>query len=455
MALLVTGCPHNDYTVILTPHGDKMQRELFCYRGERDTNGSIKYEEFPFEELNAIKSLYPAETVRWNGKAYTAKGEFAETMPSDVGGAGYYSNLVTSMGSAGFYGERFRGNDDPVAVTEKRIAAANQLVDVVIGWSKAELGPETNYTQLRHFLDDQFRKDVKNAAFYWRQAAELRQILTNIDEEYDVRFATYLIERGYFKPGDVPALFHIFDEEGETRLLGFIQRLVARKMGVQDSQPIPASLAFLRDSTTMETSFSNYFVGTEFYRNGVKEWKKKHDSQENSPGVDEIFAQQVFGAAGFDLDLFSNPPDHLRVKLSLPMAPAHTNGKWDETAKQVIWDSDIESGSNYVELPVICYASWGQPDEDFQKKHFGRVFLAGENLTLYCLWQAGLEEKRATEWEKFLVELKPDDKLNQLVKGFRFSDEKPVEDEVRESPSWMARSLLAESLAGKPPEAAK
>jgi hypothetical protein len=453
LALLVTGCPHNDYTVKLTPHGNQMQRELAYYRADgQDSNRVPKYESFPGDEHDAIVALYPSHSAAKKGEVHIVKGEFFGAMPADVGGAGAYTNITTSMGSAGFYGERFRGDDDLAGQIEKRLNAANQLVDVVIGWSKAELGSETNYAQLRQFLDGQFRKDVKNAAFYWRQAQEAGPGKTNINEEYDVRFALYLVEREYFKLGDMPALLRMMAEDDDKGLMLFIQRLVARKLGVDDTQPLPKSLAFLDSSDAMNESFSNYFIGTDLYRANVKEWKKKHD---NEPAPDEIIMKQAMEVIGFDINLFGGTSDHLTVKLSLPEPPAHTNGKWDEATKQVIWDSDIEGKTNAALLPVVCYASWGQPDAAFQTNHFGRVFLKDEDLTMYCLWKAGLDERRSLEWENLLTTLQPGEGLIQKVKGFRFSDEKEVADEVQQSPSYLARSLLEEGLARKPAESRK
>lgn len=455
LALFVTGCPRNEYVVTLNPQGERMERTLVFYRADSsDTNGPPKYESFPEDQLAAIAALYPSNGISLKGDVHIAKGEFGQTMPSDVGGAGNYTNVVTSMGSAGFYAERFRGDDDPAGQIEKRIAAANQLADLVLGWSQAELGAETNYPQLRQFLDNRFRRDLKNAALYWRQAAEFQNTCTNIDQEYVVRFALYMLERGYYKLGDVPVLLKLLDEDNETKFMAFIQRLVAQKLGVADTQPVPASLAFLHDMNSMSASFSNYFIGTSFYREKIKEWEKKQEPPEKKPNVDDIIFERIFSDI-MGISLSGEPEDHLTVTLSLPVSPAHTNGKWDETKKQVVWDYDLESRTNAVQLPVICYASWEQPDETFQKLHFGSVFLTSENLTLYCLWRAGLDEKRAAEWDKFLVDLRPSDSLKQLVKGFRFSDEQPVDSDVQKSPSWRARTLLEESLAEKPLEAAK
>ncbi len=446
VSLLLAGCPRNEYTVSLTPQGDKIKRELTFYRGENETNGNIKYEGFPEEELDTIKAAYPSAELTRKGEVYTVKREFADTMPADVGGAGNYTNLTTSLGSAGFYGERFRGDDDPIGQTEKRIKAANEAVDLLIGWSKAELGAETNYPQLRKFLDEPFRKDVKNAVFYWRQAAELRQSLTNIDELNNVRFAQYLMERGYFKLSDVPALFQMLYENDDARIMGFIQRLVARKMGVPDAQPVPASLAFLSNSAAMGTSFSNYFIGTDLYRSEVKEWEAHHKEGQAKPTVDAVSGEKFMEVIGIDFQLFGDPREHLKVQLSLPVPPARTNGKWDEDEKQVVWDGEIESRTNSIDLPMTCYASWGQPDESFQKQHFGSVILTGEDLTYYCVWRAGLDPKRSGEWEGLLKSLQPDADLKPKLEGFRFSDEKTGADAEPTSPSRMGRYLLIDGL---------
>src|SRR5947209_20434698 len=87
-------------------------------------------------------------------------------MPGDVGGGGSYLNLSNRLGNAAVYAERFRGDDDLTARMEKRSKAADQLTDLIIGWSERELGHEQNYRRLRHFLDSDFRRDLKNLSFY-------------------------------------------------------------------------------------------------------------------------------------------------------------------------------------------------------------------------------------------------------------------------------------------------
>ena len=449
VALLLTGCPHNEYEVTLTPHGDKITRELVFYRDDSQ-NGDVSP-----DELAAITALYPEHGVKWENKRRFAKGEFAGAMPPDVGGAGTYSNLTTTMGHAAFYGERFRGDDDLAGQAEKRIAKANQLVDVLIGWSKAELGSESNYVQLQAFLDGDFRRDVKNASFYWKQAWAGGPTNTNTMEEFSVRFTQYLLERKYFKAGDMPNLFVAMTKNSNSEFMGFIQRLVARKLGVADSQPVPRSLAFLRNSDAMAASFEKYFVGTDLYRNKAREWAQNDPQDAAKPQVHEIMQEEFETLMEFNL--FANTPDHLTVTLSLPGPPARTNGKWDEDGKAVVWESDLEDRTNGVRLPVFCYASWAQPEEKFQTRHFGRVIIEGDDLVEYCLWRADLTDRRAAEWEKLLADLKPGDESLKKIRAFRFSDETPISDPnaQNDSPSNFGRTSLENALAGNPKDKPK
>ena len=134
LTAMVTGCPHNDYVLELTPSGSVIERKLVFYRvDETDTNGVPKYESFPSNELAAIAALYPSSGVTQEGERHFAKGEFSGAMPGDVNGAGSYTNYATSLGSAGFYVERFRGNDDLASQQKRRLAAADQIPGLATG----------------------------------------------------------------------------------------------------------------------------------------------------------------------------------------------------------------------------------------------------------------------------------------------------------------------------------
>ena len=108
------GCPHNQYLIELKPQGDVIQRTLtfYCEDGVNTNTGAPNYQPFGPAELAAITALYPPQGLTNDGLRYVARGEFTHQLPADVGGAGAYTHLTNSLGEAGFYVERFRGNDD-------------------------------------------------------------------------------------------------------------------------------------------------------------------------------------------------------------------------------------------------------------------------------------------------------------------------------------------------------
>jgi len=245
MALVVTGCPHNQYIVQLKPQGNSIERTLVFYRedGVNTNTGTPNYQPFDAAELAAITSLYPAQGLTSDGERHVVRGEFTDELPEDVGGTGAYTSLATSLGEASFYVERFRGNDDLAGMTERRFQAADRLADLIVGWSQMELGQEPGYDKLRQFLDVDLRRDLKNLGAYGWEGQLAGSYKTNASEEFAVRFGQYLFERGYFTIGEIPGLFSDASGNDPQALLRRIQRLVARIMEVPETEPVPASLA--------------------------------------------------------------------------------------------------------------------------------------------------------------------------------------------------------------------
>jgi hypothetical protein len=426
MALVVTGCPHNEYIVQLKPRGGIIERTLVFYRqdGMNTNTGGPNYKAFDEDELAAIASRYPARSLTNDGERHVVRGIFTNELPSDVGGAGTYANLTTSLGEASFYVERFRGNDDLTAMSERRGQAADQLTDLIVGWSQMELGTEPGYDKLRPFLESDFRRDLKNLGAYFSDGQLVGAYCTNGDEEFTVRFGQYLLERGYSSIAEIPALFLEASENDAQALLRRIQRLVARKMGVPENKPVPVSLAFIADEATMEKSFAKYLAGTDPYRAKLRQWEedKKLKPDSKQPDPLEVASDAVGNLVEFDSNLFGQP-DHLAVQLSLPSPPVHSNGRWDEALKQVVWETVIEEGTNASHVPFFCYASWTQADQEFQKKHFGKVSLIGDELTKYCSWRHNQDKKRGGQWDAFLASLQPGSGLAEKLEAFRFSEE--------------------------------
>src|SRR6185437_7244953 len=163
LLVMMTGCPSNQYNVELTPNGNVIERKLVFYRADGvKTKGTPDYETFPIAQRKSITAWYPANNLNTDGNRYTVSGEFEAHMPNDVGGSGSYKKVTTSLGSSAVYMERFRGDDDLAANAAKRLRGADQFTDLIIGWSRAELGHERGYQHLRKFLDTDFRRDVKN-----------------------------------------------------------------------------------------------------------------------------------------------------------------------------------------------------------------------------------------------------------------------------------------------------
>jgi len=451
MTLMLTGCPHNQYIVQLKPEGNRIERTLIFYRedGVNTNTGAPNYQAFDAAELAAITALYPAPGLTNDGARHVIRGEFTNELPHDIGGVGTYTNLVTSLGTAGFYVERFRGNDDLAGMADRRFKAADQLADLFVGWSQMELGREAGYDKLRQYLDADFRRDLKNLGAYCWEGQLADSYKTNASEEFAVRLGQYLFERGYFTIGEVPGLFGAASGDDPQVLMRRIQRLVARKMGVPETAPVPASLAFLADEATMEKSFEKYLAGMDFYRAKLKQWEedKKLKPDTKPPEPSEVVNDAVGDLVEFNL---FGQPDHLAVRLSLSGTPVHSNGRWDEALKQVLWETDIEGRTNASHFPFFCYASWAQADPAYQKKHFGRVIITGDGLTQYCLWRSSLDAPRGGRWDAFVDGLQPGSGLMEKLDAFRFPGEpEPAVTNSQQKitgPSVFPRELLKAAL---------
>jgi hypothetical protein len=450
LALLLTGCPYNEYTIELTPRGKVVERKLTFYRADgTTTNGTPNYQSFSRDELRTIRRFYPRDAVKKESQVYIATSEFLEALPNDVGGAGSYTTLSNCLGAAGFYMERFRGNDDIAARVQAHLKAADKLVDYIIGWSRKEFGGERHYEELRRFLDGNFRQDVRNLSIHGWVVGTSVTTGAPTPEEFAIRFAQYLSERGYFRMDEFPELARSFTTGDDKPLLLRLQQLMAQKLKFSPSKPLPQSLAFVAEPEKLAQSWEDYLATTTEYRVKLRHWQMKKVSAEveiigqkfagyfrpasstNKPAAPTVPdkpqpAEVANELVGQFLEItFWGTDDHLSVKLRLPAAPTHTNGKWDEAAKQVTWEAYLSDRKDPISVPAFCYATWAQSDDAFQTTHFGKVVLKGDNLLQYCLWRGGLEPKRATEWDAFLVGLRPVESLADTVSGFRFADWHP------------------------------
>jgi hypothetical protein len=229
----------------------------------------------------------------------------------------------------------------------------------------------------------------------------------------------------------------------------------------------------------MRKSWEKYLRTTDLYRDLVGRWQKERISREirlagqrlrglydprsrtnsaaaSAAGPKEPMPSDVVDQLTDELlefDLLSTD-DHVTVRLSLPSAPAHSNGKWDEARKEVVWESDIEQGEKRGRVPAFCYANWSEPDEAAQRRHFGKVILSGDDLSQYCLWRGGLDPNRAAEWDALLAGLQPGRGSKEQIEAFRFAGE-PVPRGTNGQPQSAGPSDFPRRLLGSALEAAE
>jgi len=479
---VLAGCARNCYLVEIRPQDEGFQRQLTCWR---ESGQDRQKANFPAEELARLKNIYP----HGEGPDQEGKHRFSRTFtgkpPDDVGGAGACTRLESPLGILWIYVERFRGADDLPDVLARRRQAVDRLVDILIGWCRAEIGRDPRLPALERFLDGDLRKDLHHLTLSVQMAAKAREEKRDLVELL-VRVGQYLRERGYLGPDDLPVVARAVALSDATPVLAHVQRLLASKMGVPRGEPIPACLDFLADQQRAAASFKKYAASDDFRRRSG--WRppaapadKPKDAQAERPDEsgDEkeqadggAFMGHLVGEAFIRLDL--GPADELTVELACRRQPFETNGKWEEgegTAGQAHSGTQAKSGTQagggtqpgsgivrwtakldrQIVLPVLCYASWSTPAEAEQKAHFGRVILAGRELASYVLWYRGLTPEERSEWDhRLIARCKPGADLRGLIEGFRFSDEIPARGErKKEDPSDRsapARELILKAI---------
>ncbi len=420
------------YSLKIEPAGQKVRRTIYLSGGR---------------ESKRIAQLYPDD----NGTTQRSfTGTFGEELPADVGNGGSYVCFATNLGELYGYVERFGGSDDPFAKWNRVETAVDKIVDVIIGWLEMELGQQAGFDKLRVFCDKDLRHDAKNLLMYLGEATIASQ--NNIDKTKELfpRVAQYLIDQDYFKASEFPSIFGAIEYAEQiddyTRLVSFIQRLVAKKL---DSSDLSASLDFLSTPEKAKESFERYFKNTETYKNYVKKHRqeKEDEAEVEEPAPLDVAGELFADAIVLDLKLFAKY-NEVNIFLACPNKPLMTNGKW-ETRKErgkeytgVFWELKYTAGTSES---FLNYAFWAVADEDFQKQHLGKLVFDGDNLAEYCLWRSGLTEEHGRQWDRFLAELTPETATREKVMAFEFSDNGKT-DKLLEHP----RKLLVQALTTQP-----
>jgi ketosteroid isomerase-like protein len=445
--LFLTGhsCSYTRYEIDLVPGGPELERTLTCSR-QGDDSGEKGVDP---AELARIASLYQQQRSPQDSRVHVFRDRFLEATPPDVGGAGRYLHLTSLLGSASAYAERFRGDDDQAAQLDRSYAALDRVLGHLRGWLAAELKGQPGLPRLLTFMGFALRGDLRTLLAHGGLAEKLFDIDQGAAAQMGVRVLQILVERGYLSTGEVhawaSAIAHLEVDPGASEVMTLLRRLVARKLGVDDAQPIPAALDFLADRHRARASLERYLAGTEAYRKRLAERTAATGQGEAiKPDPLGLFFDEL--AALFPLDL--SIKDEVTVRLATSVRPFLTNGSWGLAAGKVVWiDRELKTGAG---LPAFCYAAWAVPDETFQREHLGKVALADERLAEYVLWRAGLSAAEGVEWDDFLKGLKPGSGLTERLGAFRFSTD-PTTEPAR-SLADTPRHLLLSGLEPASPD---
>ena len=445
LGLLATGCARDVYLLEMTPDGDGFHRQLTVWR-ERPSgsDGKTEIEPISAEQLARLEQLYTAPRTIEDGKKHVFAGRFTDRTPQDIGGYGSWLRYESPLGVVTSYGERFRGSDDLEQQLADRRVSVDRLVDLTIGWLHSEMGDDPDFARIKDFLDDTLRHDLKNVAVYaWTH--QVTQPYRGGDQDLHEsihRLWKYFEQRDYLRPSDLPRwviAVTTFDQHPQ-RFLEAVQRLLARKMGVTEGQPIPPGLEFLADAERVRRSLENHLRQTDEYQQAYAKWRAEHPdaADEDAPSVFEFAGEKILAPIiRGGSPLFGGAVD-LEVRLYGGRKPSQTNGQWDPVSGQVTWQHHLDADP----LPAFSFAVWSDPNAEFQQAHFGRVLLSDEKLFHYVMWYNGLAAAERKVWDEFIDSCVPDSQLRARIEAFRFPEENADSAPLSDTP----RALLLEAL---------
>jgi hypothetical protein len=445
--LLLCGCHSQHYEIALTPQRERIERVATVSRTSSQNNS--RPVAVPDDELNRFAGLY-SQTLPTVGHKHAFRGEFGERLPDDVGGHGAYARYASPCGSVTVYLERFRGGHDIVGELDASRAAVGQLVELLVGWTDGELGPDPHYPAVREFLTTTFRRDLENLSTLIYVAGTNETPVAANDEATLARITLFLHERGYVTAAEVPAFIRANEDlstRGDPRAIGrWLHGVAVRHLKLDNEAVI-----VLKDYARLEASLSRFLRETPEYR----ELKTKAEQDGDQADVDpwQVLSEPLLRAL-FPRN-FLLASDHVAVRLASDIKPFATNGEWRDAERDVQWDLRIEPREPGLghQFPRLSYALWATPDVEFQTRHFGKVVLNEQELLHYCLWYRGLTPAEAEEWNRFVETLQPDEALFQRVKTFQFRNEPPdvLKTEPPKSAALPGVKLLREGLTRHTP----
>ncbi len=454
LAAPLSGCPRERYTLRLEVDEHELKREL--------TVEGLEEKKIPKADLRALKKIYRAKPRKLDKQKYRFVGTFRGSTPDDIGGGNGSLHVVSSsLGEAFSYIETFRGDDDPAAQLEARLAAVDQLIKIGRGWLKYELGSKAGFERLDKFIATTGRNDLRALMIYsWLEAnaaAEsgdlfppelpgsgsagseeagladgIRAYRELRSDGMDVRMLQFAIARGY---GTSTSL-HKLDEAA------LFHRVLVDKAGIKNPKELVAWARelFDGDKKPFEVSFENYIRTTHEFRGFAKGRKKGANNN-------EVVGDYLVTLEIFDFLTFSPSQDELAVGLVTDVEPAETNGRWDAASGTVRWEGWIagrnDKGEPYLHLPDLCHASWALPNTAAQRKQFGKVVLERAELFDYTNFYNVLSDVHREQWDRFLAGLNASN-IDRLLDFTFDGDDKPAVH------AHLPFALFYKAVSGKP-----
>lgn len=418
-------CDHNQFELELKPAGDVLERKLTCKRLGYENDQEV-IREFPADVLARIAKGYPERLSPADALTHVFQGRFTGAQPSDLGGAGQYLRLTSQLGAASVYTERYCGDDDQNKQLDRSRVALDRLVDHAIGWFNKELSGQPGLTRLRVFMGRELRSDLQNVLLLAALAVRVADYNEGGAEEMAARIGQLLIERGYVPPERaaevISGVYRVELNDRAPELMGYVQRLAARKMGLADDKPVPAALGFLADAERAEKSFEAYLASTEAYQLLLERWQGERNKNPDASRPEPTTVVEPLFSDLLPFEIFASS-SRLEARLVLPVKPFASNGEWQGEQGPLRWSKTAICKE--LGLPTYLYAAWSEPDREAQRLRFGKLALQGQDLAEYVVWRNGLGEAEGRQWDAFVAALKPGQDLLARLQRFRFAGEPP------------------------------
>ncbi len=406
----LAGCGESyELTVEMRPAGDGLARTI---RGEKRDKG------FPDEVRRIIAERYAS------AGASSASDVFAGELPAEFGGSGFHRRFESELGSASIYSERLQPARSAWEVVEAIEAAGDRCIDLWLGWLRWELAELPEFAAFADRVEADVRAWLKNEAllFALPQTSGPR---TGFVDVPGLPLAVHeLLETGFLSLQDLPHLYNI--TQPEHWALSRLRSLFAEALDVPVQHD---ALAFLASPAA--------FVGS--WRAWIEAGGAADVADAPDAGSDPGEAcEQLFELANFDFDLFGSQT-RVAVTLETSVEPLEANGNFDAASGKLHWPAeDVEDD---VYRPLHRYAIWATPDEETQRRLFGRVPLRGKELFEYALWRGGLGEAEATEWSERLASLDPDRDLAEQLGELRLRSRPDRPDEAPHGAKLLIQAL--------------